>query len=47
MFERLPTRFPDCDPKHLDALAAVWAREAGLVIARMFEIYGDTEVMWT
>lgn len=45
MFERLPTKFPDCDPKHLDALAAVWAREAGLVIARMFEIYGDTEVM--
>ena len=23
-------RIPDCDPDHLDALAAVWTREAGL-----------------
>ncbi len=45
MFERLSTKFPDCDPKHLDALAAVWTREAGLVVSRMFEIYGETEVM--
>ncbi len=45
MFERLSTKFPDCDPKHLDALAEVWTREAGLVVSRMFEIYGETEVM--
>src|SRR4051812_39811686 len=45
MFERLSTRFPECDPKHLDALAAVWTREAELVIMRMFEIYAETEIM--
>jgi hypothetical protein len=45
MFERLSTRFPNCDPKHLDALAAVWTREAGLVVSRMFEICGKTDVM--
>ena len=45
MFERLSTKFPDCDPKPLEALAAVWTREAGLVVSRMFEIYGETEVM--
>lgn len=45
MFERLSTRFPDCDPKHLDAIAAVWTREAELVIMRMFEIYAETEIM--
>lgn len=45
MFERLLTQFPDCDPKHLDALAAVWTREVDLVIARMFEIYGETELI--
>ena len=28
MFERLSTTFPDCDPKHLDALATVRTREA-------------------
>jgi hypothetical protein len=45
MFERLSTRFPGCDPKHLDALAAVWTREAGLVVSRMFEMCRETEVM--
>ena len=45
MFERLSAQFPECDSKHLDALATVWTREAGLVISRMFEMYGETEVM--
>jgi hypothetical protein len=45
MFERLPTTFPNCDSKHLDALAAVWTREATLVISRMFEIYAETEIV--
>ena len=44
MFERLSTTFPNCDPKHLDALAAVWTREAGLVVSRMFEIFRETEI---
>jgi hypothetical protein len=45
MFERLSATFPDSDPKHLDALAAVWTREAGLVISRMFEMCCETESM--
>jgi hypothetical protein len=45
MFERLSTTFPDCDPRHLDALAAVWTQEACLVVSRMFAICGETEVM--
>ena len=45
MFERLSTKCPGCDPKHLDALAAVWTREAGLVVSRMFEMCRETEVM--
>jgi hypothetical protein len=45
MFERLSTKFPDCDRKHLEALAAVWTREAGLVVSRMFEICGEADAM--
>jgi hypothetical protein len=42
---RRPPRLPDCDPKHLDAFAVVWTREAGLMVSRMFEINGETEAM--
>lgn len=41
MFDRLQNQFPDCDPAHLKALAALWTRELEMIVARMFEICAE------